>query len=472
MTFIKGSIVFIIVYIALAVFKNLPAEFKHLIWFAVICGFILIPLFSFFSPLFDFRVPMLTNERAEILNNFTTLLITQAGYQETAGLSSQSGAVLTQLTDQAPRFSLHWTFWAALIWVIGIIISSLRTIFGRISLYRFRKRVPLTELNKYNPMIKQISNKMGINRKVEIIKSAKCKIPFAANVFKPIIVFPSDMDSWSIDRVRVVLTHELAHIRRRDYLTQYITRVLASIFWFMPAIWIAYSNLHLEQEKACDSSVVDTGEAPVDYAGQLLDLAYFHKRRFLPAGLFITKGKKMLLEKRILSVLSAKGNNLSKKGKRITIRGLALVIASILAVIVMIGSCAATKRAVSKNDFFETWSGTWASLDIARNALTPQKLINHSDGTQSISTFEAKMRVPHYTITLIDQWIDLKGNIWYKAQRRCEWGSDLFHGTIHEYGKISDSGNTLELLYHVGTIYVEEWEPYNPLYNYAIYYRI
>jgi hypothetical protein len=68
---------------------------------------------------------------------------------------------------------------------------------------------------------------------------------------------------------------------------------------------------------------VDTGAQPADYAGHMLDLAYFQKERLLLTGLFITIGRRTILEQRILNVLSMKRNNLSKKGgMKMKIRGI------------------------------------------------------------------------------------------------------------------------------------------------------
>jgi hypothetical protein len=135
----------------------------------------------------------------------------------------------------------------------------------------------------------------------------------------------------------------------------------------------------------------------------------------------------------------------------------------------LIGSCAATKKAVSESGFFETWSGTWVTTDTPISEFTPQKLISHPDGTQKYYSLATNTTSAFTSIlTLTDRWADSKGNIWYKAHKRRE-PCDV---TIHEYGKISDSGNTLELLYHAGSIQVEEWDPDNPVYNYVVYYRL
>jgi beta-lactamase regulating signal transducer with metallopeptidase domain len=205
------------------------------------------------------------------------------------------------MTTQYPPSGLHWSFWVLLLWFTGMLISSFRIIIGKISFFHCRKKDHFHELKQCGHLLNQLSKKMRTHKETVLLKSKKCKVPFASNIFSPIIVLPTEIENWPSEKIRAVLTHELAHIHRRDYLTQFIARMVGSIFWFMPLTWVAYLNLHLEQEKATDSTVVYTGVKPTDYASQLREFAYSQRKRFLHVGLFITKGKKMVLEKRILN---------------------------------------------------------------------------------------------------------------------------------------------------------------------------
>jgi hypothetical protein len=279
-------------------------------------------------------------------------------------------------------------------------------------------------------------------------------------------VLPSEVENWQAEKTRVVLSHELAHIKRRDFLTQYIARAICSIFWFMPFIWVAYSSLHLEQEKACDSTVVYTGAKPANYASHMLELAYFQGRRILLAGLFLSKGRKIMLEKRILNVLSVTGSNLfNKGGTKMKISRLAISFVSVLAVIIMIGSSGTAKQAISEEDFSEAWGGTWVNTDYKGGGFYP-KIVLYADGTKELYVTAAKLGHKD-NIIIIERWIDKEGIIWYKTQVECE----IMGAGIYEMGKISDSGNTLELIASGVPSPIEEWEPDRYEYAYRIYYR-
>jgi TonB family protein len=90
---------------------------------------------------------------------------------------------------------------------------------------------------------------------------------------RPKIILPISARSWSDDRMRVVLWHELAHIQRGDWAVQMIAEFLRAIYWFNPLIWIACRRLRLESEHACDDAVLNRGLDGPGYATELIGLA-------------------------------------------------------------------------------------------------------------------------------------------------------------------------------------------------------
>jgi TonB family protein len=86
-------------------------------------------------------------------------------------------------------------------------------------------------------------------------------------------VLPSGAEHWPEDRRRVVLSHELAHIARHDWLLQICAELVRALYWFHPLAWLAAARLRQESERACDDAVLRIGIAPSLYASQLLDLA-------------------------------------------------------------------------------------------------------------------------------------------------------------------------------------------------------
>jgi TonB family protein len=87
---------------------------------------------------------------------------------------------------------------------------------------------------------------------------------------QPKIILPASAAAWPDDRIRIVLTHEIAHIRRGDWVVQMVAELLRAVYWFNPLLWIACRRLRLESEHACDDEVINDGVEGSDYASHLI----------------------------------------------------------------------------------------------------------------------------------------------------------------------------------------------------------
>lgn len=114
---------------------------------------------------------------------------------------------------------------------------------------------------------------LGIRRPVFLTISAETTIPFVSGWRQPVVVLPAGYGAWPADRLRVVLTHELIHIRRADLAWQFVASLCLALAWFHPLAWLAKWRLRVEREHACDDAVIALGERPSDYATHLVEIA-------------------------------------------------------------------------------------------------------------------------------------------------------------------------------------------------------
>jgi beta-lactamase regulating signal transducer with metallopeptidase domain len=126
------------------------------------------------------------------------------------------------------------------------------------------------------------------------------------------VLLPPDARHWSDERAAIVLRHELAHVRRRDWLVQLAATIIRSIYWFHPVVWVACAVLRLESERACDDAVLRSGVGGAQYASHLLELA----RGFLsnPGDPVTAFARRSTLERRVRAML-ATGTERSHPGR-------------------------------------------------------------------------------------------------------------------------------------------------------------
>jgi len=128
--------------------------------------------------------------------------------------------------------------------------------------------------------------------------------PITWGIFAPVILLPKAATFWPRERLHTVLLHELAHIRRRDSLTQALALAVCAVYWPNPLVWMGARALRREAEIAADDSVIVAGVKPSAYAGELLVLAEeFRVRKPALATLSLYMADRSGLEARVESVL-------------------------------------------------------------------------------------------------------------------------------------------------------------------------
>lgn len=162
---------------------------------------------------------------------------------------------------------------AGIVWAAGALLSSMLLVLGFARLWWIASRaVPVLE----GPWVwtaASIARIYGLPRVPLLLQSDHPSALGTWGVRRPKILLPADAPSWPDERIRVVLGHELAHVRRRDWVVQTAAEVLCVVHWFNPLVWLASRRLRLESERACDDAVLTLGVEGETYATQLIDLA-------------------------------------------------------------------------------------------------------------------------------------------------------------------------------------------------------
>ena len=289
----------------------------------------------------------------------TTILAPAAAPQEDAarleGRRSESyGSLLVRL--------------AAPIWATGFGISLLLLLIGLVRLRRLAWSARQIDDGRWAELAEELGRRLNLRTRVALLMSDRSAVMGTWGLGRPRILLPDAARTWADDRARIVLSHELAHIKRGDWTIQMIAEVARAFYWFNPLVWMACARLRQESEHACDDVVLSAGIEGTDYASHLLDIARALKgqpRALLPAS---AMARPSSLKGRIDAMLNVtlNRNPLTRFTRITTVAALAILTTSIA------GFGAQT---------FFTLSGT--VLDPTNHALPASRLVLTNTASQA-----------------------------------------------------------------------------------------
>lgn len=195
----------------------------------------------------------------------------------------------------------------AALWLTGVLCGCCRLLLG---LARLRKITGGAEpaTGQSASLLRELSRAMGISRPVQCLVSRDSISPMTWGWLQPVVILPDAAKSWSVERLRVVLLHELAHVRRSDFATQLAGELARSLYWFHPLSWWSLRCLRIEQEAACDDWVLASGAIADEYAEELLSITACLPHGFLDAGFAPAMGRVKRIEARVRSILASNRN--------------------------------------------------------------------------------------------------------------------------------------------------------------------
>jgi GWxTD domain-containing protein len=153
--------------------------------------------------------------------------------------------------------------WLSPFWVIGVWVFCLLRLVSWISVRRLRTRGVCRPGELWESKLAALAKKMRVYRHVQLLESCLAEVPLVLGHLRPAILMPVGLLSGlAVDQIEAILLHELAHIRRHDYLINAIQRLVESLFFYHPAVWWMSRIARRERENCCDDAVVSvTGNA-------------------------------------------------------------------------------------------------------------------------------------------------------------------------------------------------------------------
>ncbi|MCA9216999.1 MAG: M56 family metallopeptidase, partial [Planctomycetales bacterium] len=193
----------------------------------------------------------------------------------TAGETSRF-AWIQQVHDQLRPYCK----WIVGLWLTGVTLGSFRPLLGWMTLRRLARVAVAPASVEIRESLLRMSNQLGLRRKVRILESALADVPLVIGYVRPVILLPvSFVTGISPIQLDAVLAHELAHVRRHDFLVNLLQVLVETLFFYHPAIWWLSRQIRAEREHCCDDIAIAATNNRAEYGRALLAIEVGRKQR-------------------------------------------------------------------------------------------------------------------------------------------------------------------------------------------------
>ena len=186
------------------------------------------------------------------------------------GMAHVSGGAYPASSEPSLTAALPWIDG---LWVLGVILLSLRSLGGWWLIQRLRASASADAPAAVHAGFQRVAAALGLRRPVLLRVSCIIAGPVTVGVLRAMVLLPfSAVTSLGPDELEVVLAHELAHIRRADFFWNLLQTLVETLFFFHPAVWWINARIRHERELCCDDLALKVCPNSVVYAQALLRL--------------------------------------------------------------------------------------------------------------------------------------------------------------------------------------------------------
>ena len=292
---LKSTVVLGVAWLAAWALRGRSAALRHLVWTAAAAAVLALPFLSASLP--ALRVPasgaLLPFDPAVVFRVASSTAVEQP--------SSLLPPAAARRANRALRY-YDWRIWLMLLWAAGAAAAFARMMAAFIGMWRIERAArPFPD----DVPARELAQSFGIRERVRVLEGRPGSMPMTFGFLRPAVFMPPEAAAWSEERRRVVLLHELAHVRRGDAATHLLARTALSLNWWNPLAWSAWREFLKERERATDDLVLNAGARASDYAGHLLEVARTLQSAPATAWAAVAMARRSQLEGRLLAILDS-----------------------------------------------------------------------------------------------------------------------------------------------------------------------
>jgi beta-lactamase regulating signal transducer with metallopeptidase domain len=170
--------------------------------------------------------------------------------------------------------------WLVMAWLAGVAVLSVRLAGGWISAARLRYSGTRPAPPEWQTTFDRFARRMSITRQVRLMISPHVDVPAVLGWLRPMVLAPvAAVSGLPPEHVEALLLHELAHIRRHDYLISLLQSVAETVLFYHPAVWWVSAQIRAEREHCCDDLAVAVTADVLTYARALAELETWRSPR-------------------------------------------------------------------------------------------------------------------------------------------------------------------------------------------------
>jgi beta-lactamase regulating signal transducer with metallopeptidase domain/protocatechuate 3,4-dioxygenase beta subunit len=187
------------------------------------------------------------------------------------------------------------------LWLLGLLVMTCRLAGGVVAVERFKRRASTVVDPQWIDRTAALAERLGVRRKISLRLVPDLDSPSVVGVLKAVILIPASVvTKLSPSQIEALLAHEIAHVKRHDYLVNLVQSVVETVLFYHPAVWWISSRVRAEREHCCDDLAIEATGDRATYAHALVSLE--HLRANPRLAIAATSGSLVQRIRRIVAV--------------------------------------------------------------------------------------------------------------------------------------------------------------------------
>jgi CubicO group peptidase (beta-lactamase class C family) len=256
----QGTLIAIMFAVILYLFKGSSSTLRYNLSCVALAVMVIVPIATFIyllpsvKPVYNFveEPGVVPSSPTEVSTEPTEVLATE----------TPNSVQETSVTPQPYKLPTIKSFkqylpWLVVVWLLGVMILSIRLLGGLYLAHKLRTKgiKPVSEI--LETKLQELIQKLRLSKKVRLRESVMVNVPVVIGWLKPVILLPASvLSGLSSEQLELILAHELAHIRRNDYLVNILQKVAETLLFYHPAIWWISGVIRQERENCCDDLAI------------------------------------------------------------------------------------------------------------------------------------------------------------------------------------------------------------------------